>query len=73
MRRRKFKKACCRESLPPLKDLAWGILTRLNLKTFRTTLLHRSSREATGVGVDAFLLLDVPTLAIFGNWALVVR
>jgi hypothetical protein len=45
----------------------------LNLKTFRNTHFHRSSGEATGVGVDALRLLNISGLPVLSHWALVVR
>lgn len=56
------------------KDLAWGILARFEPQNIpQHTLLHRSSREAAGVGVDALRLLNIPGLSVLGHGALVVR
>jgi hypothetical protein len=77
MRRRNFKKACCRESLHPLvirKGLGLGYLSEVKPQNIpQHTLLHRSSREAAGVGVDALRLLNVPGLSVLGHGALIVR
>jgi hypothetical protein len=52
--------------------LAWGYLSEVEPQNIpQHTLLHRSSREATGVGVDALLLLNISGLS--SNGALIVR
>jgi hypothetical protein len=54
--------------------LAWGYLSEAEPQNIpQHTLLHRSSREATGVSVDALLLLDIAGLARFSHGALIVR
>jgi hypothetical protein len=76
MRRRVFsKKHAVVKSHHPLvlKDLAWGYLSEVEPQNIpQHTLLHRSSREATGVGVDALRLLNISRLPVLGHGALVV-
>jgi len=54
--------------------LAYGYLSEVRPQNIpQHTLLHRSSREASGVRVDAFRLLNVAGLSVLGHGALIVR